>query len=367
MLRQGAALLLRASPPARNSGAIRQALAAAWQQESSRSYTRSCTPSHSFTGHSFVGHAPDKGANRDDTAAAAAAPVANAWPCCPGHAQGGQHSAGCVESPLDDSNTMMLGADEESDVENGDPVESSPLWPQTNIGMLLDNNRRWVERKLTEDPDFFKNQLSVHKPEYLFIGCSDARLSVQNMLGLEMGQLFVHRNVANQVVNTDLNFITCLTYAVEYLKVENIIICGHYDCGGVKAAMRNHDHGIIEQWIMGIRDVARYHRKELRAIKDPDLVHRRMVELNVQEQALKLYANPVVQRSQAQGGKPHIHALVFDVGEGLLKELDVDFKKIIKKYSHVYSMYNFHDQKGIIKPVTSANIIADMKPSAIAA
>ena len=133
--------------------------------------------------------------------------------------------------------------------------------------------------------------MNAHKPEYLFIGCSDARLSVQNMLGLEQGQLFVHRNVANQVVNTDLNFITVLTYAVEYLKVKNIIICGHYDCGGVRAALKNQDHGIIEQWIMGIRDVARYHRKELRTISDAEMMHRRLVELNVQEQVIKPCAN----------------------------------------------------------------------------
>jgi carbonic anhydrase len=257
--------------------------------------------------------------------------------CCVGHAAGDNHSADCKETFLNDFNALL-------DADETDSLKSS-VSPQMNIGNLLENNKRWVQKKTQEDPEFFRRQATLHKPEYLFIGCSDARLSVQHMLGLEMGQLFVHRNVANQVVNTDLNFVTCLTYAVDVLKVKNIIICGHYDCGGVRAAMRNHDHGIIEQWIMGIRDVARYHKNELRDIKDPDLIHRRLVELNVQEQALKLYASPVVQRSQAQHGIPQIHALVFDVGEGYLKELSVDFKKIIKKYKDVYSMYNFADQK----------------------
>ncbi|CAN0421849.1 unnamed protein product, partial [Discosporangium mesarthrocarpum] len=121
----------------------------------------------------------------------------------------------------------------------------------------------WVAEKKKSDPDFFTRLGQVHKPEFLFIGCSDARLSVQHMLGLEAGQVFVHRNIANMVVNTDLNLLSVLTYAIDYLKVKKIIICGHYECGGVRAAMTKNDHGLIENWIMGVRDVARYHQKEL--------------------------------------------------------------------------------------------------------
>eukprot|EP00904_Undaria_pinnatifida_P004896 jgi/Undpi1/1536/HiC_scaffold_11.g04926.m1 len=133
------------------------------------------------------------------------------------------------------------------------------------------------------------------------------------------------------VMHTDLNLLTVLTYAVDYLKVKHIIVCGHYDCGGVRAAMKNHDHGLIENWIMGVRDVARLHRKELKALDDDEAIHRRLVELNVQEQCVKLYANPVMQKSQAKTGFPHVHAMVFDVGQGLVKELDIDFKSIIRK------------------------------------
>lgn len=211
----------------------------------------------------------------------------------------------------------------------------------SDLSDLLAKNRKWVDAKKAEDPDFFARQAASHKPEYLFVGCSDARLSVQEMLGCVDGQVFVHRNVGNQVVNSDMNFLTVLTYAIDYLKVKKIIICGHYDCGAVKASMKNMDHGVIEQWIMGVRDVARIHLEELKTIKDPVQLHRRIVELNVQEQAIKLYASPVVQRSQALTGFPTIHPLVYDVGEGYLKELAIDFRKVIRKYRHVYSMYDF--------------------------
>ncbi|CAM9537647.1 unnamed protein product [Chrysoparadoxa australica] len=209
---------------------------------------------------------------------------------------------------------------------------------------LLKNNAKWVEERTSSDPDYFKRMASTHKPEYFFIGCSDARLSVQQMLGCEAGELFIHRNIANMVVNTDLNFMSCLTYAVEYLKVKGIILCGHYGCGGVKAAMTNNDHGIIEPWLMGIRDVARYHRKELATVEDEDERHKRLVELNIQEQALKLYANPVVQKAQVTRGGPPIHAFCYDVGEGKVRKLDVDFNAVIDKYRNVYSMYDVTEE-----------------------
>ncbi|CAM9238439.1 unnamed protein product, partial [Ascophyllum nodosum] len=240
-------------------------------------------------------------------------------PCC--HGKEVQHG-----SSLDHSFSAKDGHDvppvlkDEDDDADGD-FANHPIWNQAPITHLLENNKKWVEQKNAEDPDFFKRLASVHKPEYLFIGCSDARLSVQHMLGCEAGELFVHRNVANQVMHNDLNLLTVLTYAVDYLKVKHIIVCGHYDCGGVRAAMGNHDHGLIENWIMAVKDVARLHRKELKALDDDEAIHRRLVELNVQEQCMKLFSNPVLQKSQAKNGGPFVHAMVFDVGQGRVKEL----------------------------------------------
>ncbi|CAM9279750.1 unnamed protein product [Hapterophycus canaliculatus] len=222
------------------------------------------------------------------------------------------------------------------------PPADHPVWNRPSLDHLLENNKKWVSSVKAEDPDYFKRLASIHTPEHLFIGCSDARLSVQSMLGLSPGEIFIHRNVANMVMHNDLSMLTVLTYAVDYLKVKNVIVCGHYECGGVRASMANNDHGLIENWIMGVKDVARIHSEELMALGDDELIHRRLVELNVQEQCIKLYNTPVLQKAHAEKGGPHVHGIVFDVGEGLVKELDVDFKSLIQKNANIFSMYDFN-------------------------
>eukprot|EP00612_Vaucheria_litorea_P002450 CAMPEP_0171457810 /NCGR_PEP_ID=MMETSP0945-20130129/3736_1 /TAXON_ID=109269 /ORGANISM="Vaucheria litorea, Strain CCMP2940" /LENGTH=210 /DNA_ID=CAMNT_0011983485 /DNA_START=206 /DNA_END=838 /DNA_ORIENTATION=+ len=206
---------------------------------------------------------------------------------------------------------------------------------------LMENNASWAKKITDKNPNYFKNQSKKHTPKFFFIGCSDARLSIQEMLGLKMGEVFVHRNVGNQVLSTDLNFVSCLHYAVEYLKIENIIVCGHYDCGAVRAAATNKDHGIVQQWLAGIKDLAREHNEELFKIRDTEMYHRKLVELNVQKQVLSLYASPIVQKSHSIKKQPFIHPIVLDIETGLIHEVEIDYQKLVDKFKHIYSMYDF--------------------------
>ena len=169
---------------------------------------------------------------------------------------------------------------------------------------------------------------------------------------MSLGELFVHRNVANLCINTDYSLLAVLTYAVEVLEVTDIIVCGHYNCGGVNAAMQNEDHGLLSHWLHHIRDVARHHMDELNTIKDKKARFRKLVELNVQEQCLNLFANPIVQRKQATDGQPRIHAWVYDVETGLLKDLGIDFKSEIKRFKDIYRVYDLPPQSpGMISRV----------------
>ncbi|KNC84089.1 hypothetical protein SARC_03682 [Sphaeroforma arctica JP610] len=205
---------------------------------------------------------------------------------------------------------------------------------------IMGNNRAWVEKRLETEPDYFKNQKLGQTPKYLWIGCSDARVPAENLTGLNDGEIFVHRNIANMVVNTDINMLSVLTYAVEVLKVKHIIVCGHYGCGGVKTATEaNHDLGIIEHWLRNIRDVKRLHMTELNSIVDEEVRYRRLVELNVVEQCINLFKTGVVQNSRTESGYPLIHGLVYDIGDGLLKELNLDLIGYMKQYRSVYRLY----------------------------
>ncbi|HZI02314.1 MAG TPA: carbonic anhydrase, partial [Flavisolibacter sp.] len=152
---------------------------------------------------------------------------------------------------------------------------------------LLLENKAWAKEKVTDDPDYFRRLADIQTPEFLWIGCSDSRVPANEITGTQPGEIFVHRNVANMVVHTDLNLLTVLDYAVNHLKVKHIIVCGHYNCGGVKAAMTNHNFGIINKWLRNIKDVYRIHRDELEHLPgDGDLKANRLVELNVQEQVM---------------------------------------------------------------------------------
>ncbi|MGC4054685.1 MAG: carbonic anhydrase [Paludibaculum sp.] len=186
---------------------------------------------------------------------------------------------------------------------------------------LLLANKAWVEDKLNIRPDFFDATASVQTPEFLWIGCSDSRVPAEDITGAEPGELFVHRNIANMVIHTDLNVLSVLQYAVEYLKIRHIIVCGHYNCGGVKNAMTRQDLGLINKWLRHIKDVYRINKRELDTIGDFQQRYDRMVELNVAEQVLHVAETSIVQRAWKAENRPVIHGWVYDVRTGYLKAI----------------------------------------------
>ena len=232
-----------------------------------------------------------------------------------------------------------------------DPVFAKDL----NLERLLENNRRWRDAKRKKDPSYFERLATGQAPEFLYIGCSDSRVPANEIMGVGPGTVFVHRNVANLVVATDVNLMSCLQYAVEHLNVQHIIVTGHYDCGGVKAAMQRRELGVIDNWIRNIRDVYRLYKEELDAIPDEEGRHRRLVELNVIEQCLNLYKTGVVQKRRLETfhdpnidhAYPRIHALVFDPAEGLLNRLKVDFRGEIESVRHIYDLYDSEEFKRV--------------------
>ncbi|HEY4305119.1 MAG TPA: carbonic anhydrase [Gemmatimonadaceae bacterium] len=187
---------------------------------------------------------------------------------------------------------------------------------------LLDGNRAWAREHTQRDPDYFKRRAMQHKPSCLFIGCSDARVPVDILTQTDVGEIFVHRNIANQVVATDNNLQAVLTYAVEVLHVTSVVVCGHDDCGGVKAALGHGAPAQVDQWIMHVRNVARLHSDELEAIADAKQRTRRLVELNVAEQVYNLSRLPAVQMAADRGLSLEICGWVYGVTDGLLRELD---------------------------------------------
>lgn len=218
--------------------------------------------------------------------------------------------------------------------------EKNSIWSTPDdFYRIFENNRKWVKENLDRDPLYFKKLAQGQQPKYLFIGCSDSRVNANEILGLSAGELFVHRNIANLCVNSDLNFLSVLQYSVEILKVRDIIVCGHYGCGGVEAAMNETDLGLLEHWLRNIRDVHRQHYEELREIDNIVDRRRRMVELNVIEQCINLFKNSIIQRAQAEHGFPRIHGFVYDIGEGIMHELDYqNFKDIIRQYRSIYKL-----------------------------
>lgn len=185
---------------------------------------------------------------------------------------------------------------------------------------LLLANKAWVQDKLNVDPRFFERQATQQHPEFMWIGCSDSRVPAEDITGAQPGELFVHRNVANLVVHTDFNMLSALQYAVEVLEVQHVIICGHYDCGGVKNALTRHDFGLINKWLRYIKDVYRLHRREIDAIEDPQARLDRMIEVNVMEQVNNLAETSIIQRSWKKFGRPVLHGWLYDLRTGYLKE-----------------------------------------------
>ena len=189
------------------------------------------------------------------------------------------------------------------------------------IQMLLDANKAYVKEKLEVDPEFFERLVAGQQPEYLWIGCADSRVPAEEITGTTPGQLFVHRNIANQVIHTDFNMLSVLQYAVEVLKVKHVIVCGHYGCGGVQNALTNQNLGLINKWLRHIKDVYRIHKVELDAIEDEEQRFRRMVEVNITEQVTNLGETTIIQKSWATTGGPVIHGWVYDLATGIIEEL----------------------------------------------
>ena len=209
---------------------------------------------------------------------------------------------------------------------------------QSAYEKLIQNNKDWVSEKLKLDPEYFEAFSKEQSPEYLFIGCSDSRVPAEDITKCNLGEMFVHRNVANLVVSTDVNIMSVLQYAVEVLNVKHIILCGHYDCGGVKAAMTNKNLGLINQWLLKIKDIYRLHQTELENITDEDKRYRRLVELNATEQAYNILKIPFVQKHRSLYGIPEIHAWAYDLHTGLINDLHLD-GSIISKADSIYFQY----------------------------
>ena len=206
-----------------------------------------------------------------------------------------------------------------------------------DLAKVFENNKQWIKEKLEINPEYF-NEMSVgQNPELLFIGCSDSRVTAEELMGLGPGDVFVHRNIANMVISIDLNVMSVVNYAVGHLKVNHVVVCGHYECGGVKAAMQSADLGILNPWLRNIRDVYRIHKNELNAISDETKKYDRLVELNVQEQCVNLIKTATVQKAYRDRGLI-VHGWVFDVHTGILIDLKIDFNSILKNIMEIYHL-----------------------------
>ena len=205
------------------------------------------------------------------------------------------------------------------------------------IKKIFKNNEAWIQTQLNLDKNYFENLAKGQSPEILYIGCSDSRVTAEELMGAGPGEVFVHRNIANMVPNTDLSAMSVIDYAVVHLKVKHIVVCGHYYCGGVKAAMESSDLGILNPWLRNIRDVYRIHREELNTIKDEEKKYKRLVELNVQEQCINVIKTAGVQKAYNER-ELSVHGWVFDIHSGKLIDLDIDFRKVLENIMEIYHL-----------------------------
>jgi carbonic anhydrase len=201
---------------------------------------------------------------------------------------------------------------------------------------LLLENKAWAQERITIDKEYFHRLSQIQTPEFLWIGCADSRVPANEITNTEPGEVFVHRNVANLVIHTDLNMLSVLQYAVEVLKVKNVIVCGHYGCGGVKAAMTNQDFGLINKWLRNIKDVYRLHEHELDSITSEEERLNKLIEHNVKEQALNLAKTTIIQRAWAKENRPNIHGWVYGLNDGILKNLFM-----MKPNSKIHPIYKY--------------------------
>jgi carbonic anhydrase len=204
---------------------------------------------------------------------------------------------------------------------------------------LLLENKAWASEKLNDDPEYFNRLAHIQTPEFLWIGCSDSRVPANEITGTQPGEIFVHRNIANMVVNTDVNLLSVLDYAVNHLKVKHVIVCGHYGCGGVKAAATQNDFKyVLNMWLRNIKDVYRLHREELNTIKDEAQRVDRLVELNVQEQVNNLAKTSIIQRAWKKENAPDLHGWVYGLKDGIIKPV---FE--MKAGTHIDPLYEYDD------------------------
>lgn len=203
---------------------------------------------------------------------------------------------------------------------------------------IFENNRRWVASRTAADPEFFSALSRDQQPGWLWIGCADSRVPANEITGLDVGDLFVHRNIANLVPNTDLNSQSVIQFAVGTLHVEHVVVCGHYGCCGIKAAMQPADLGLLNPWLRNIRDVYRMHAAELNSIEDQTARTNRLVELNVTEQCRNVLKMAVVQRRFLAGGTPLVHGWVYDLHDGLLKDLHVNTEALLTELRAIYAL-----------------------------
>ncbi len=204
-----------------------------------------------------------------------------------------------------------------------------------NIKDIFDNNEKWISEKLALDKDYFNKLSQGQSPEILYIGCSDSRVTAEELMGVKPGEVFVHRNIANMVPNTDLNVQSVINFAVKHLRVNHVVVCGHYYCGGVKAAMQPLDLGLLNPWLRDIRDVYRIHQDTLDTIENEEERYKKLVDLNVQEQCVNVIKTATVQKAYKERGIK-VHGWVFDVKTGKLIDLQIDFDKILEGIMKIY-------------------------------
>lgn len=204
---------------------------------------------------------------------------------------------------------------------------------------LLLENKKWALGKVKEDPDYFNRLALIQSPEFLWIGCSDSRVPANEITGTQPGEIFVHRNVANLVINTDVNLLSVLDFAVNHLKVKHVIVCGHYGCGGIQAALSQHNFkAILNMWLRNIKDVYRIHREELDALSDKETKANRLTELNVQEQVFNLAKTSIIQKAWKHEQRPYLHGWVYGLKDGLLRPV-----LEIAPGTHIDPLYEFDD------------------------
>ncbi|MCG6959277.1 carbonate dehydratase [bacterium BMS3Abin03] len=198
---------------------------------------------------------------------------------------------------------------------------------------IFKQNRMWAERVKTTDPNFFRDLSRQQNPEYLWIGCSDSRVPANQIVDMPPGQIFVHRNIANLVVHTDLNCLSVIQFAVDVLKVKHIIVCGHYGCGGIQAAMDNREHGLIDNWLRHIKDVYRFHQTKIDAIQNEIEKINLLCELNVVEQVTNVCQTTIVQRAWKAGQELAVHGWIYNIEDGILKDLNVRITSPTKTFN----------------------------------